>query len=85
LSSGKGKEKVATSGSASKVGSRSPPRDVGAFIEPTASSEKRDLVHSDGSSISEPVSERQQASSKVATEQVHGSDGDGPGAAQAGA
>jgi hypothetical protein len=35
--SGKGKEKVAMSGSASKEGSRSLPRDIGASPEPTAS------------------------------------------------
>jgi hypothetical protein len=75
----KGKEKVVTSGSTPKAGSQSPPR------EPLASSEKkRRLVHSDGSSVSEPALGRQHASSKVAVEQVGGSSGGRPGATQAG-
>jgi hypothetical protein len=69
-----------------KVGSRSPPRDVGASIGLTASLEKkRRLVRTDGSSVSEPESVEQQAPSKAAMEHVHDSYGGGPGAEQVGA
>jgi hypothetical protein len=51
---GKGKEKVVTSGSIPKEGSWSPPKDIRASTESTApSEEKRRLIHSDVSSLSE--------------------------------
>jgi hypothetical protein len=78
----KGKEKVAMIRPAPKVGSRSPSTDTGASTEPYASTEKkRRLVQSDRSSITEPALEGQQAPSKAAAEQVHGSDSGRPGVA----
>jgi hypothetical protein len=83
-SSGKGKGKVVSTGSAFKAGSRSPFSDAGASSEQTAPPEKkRRLVCGDRSSVTEPVSQGQQAPSKATMGQVRGLSGSRPSATQA--
>jgi hypothetical protein len=64
---GKGKEKIASSGCASKVGSRSASSDAEVSSEEIAPLErKRRLVHSDGSMVGGPPLSGQQAPKKTA-------------------
>jgi hypothetical protein len=81
---GKGKEKVETAGPARKVGSLSPPKDVGASSKQSAPpSKKRRLVCGDGSTISGPGVP--QAPSRAAVDPAHGSDDGAAGTVLVGA